>query len=202
MKRLLSREDGFTGLEAAIVLIAFVVVAAVFSYVVLGAGFFTTQKSQAVVHQGVQQASSSIEILGNVYGIDTTGGAAQIDLINFTIGLAPGGMPIDMTKVTMVISNQTNRTDLSRQANSFCAWTAAAPPAPANTWCVAKITNGNTNTYLESGEQFDIAVALAENLNALAARDQFTLEIRPIIGPALSITRTAPGGINTVNALY
>jgi flagellin-like protein len=31
---------GFTGLEAAIVLIAFVVVAAVFSYVVLGAGFF------------------------------------------------------------------------------------------------------------------------------------------------------------------
>ena len=38
-------DDGFTGLEAAIVLIAFVVVAAVFSYVVLGAGFFTTQKA-------------------------------------------------------------------------------------------------------------------------------------------------------------
>ena len=39
-------DEGFTGLEAAIVLIAFVVVAAVFSYVVLGAGFFTTQKAQ------------------------------------------------------------------------------------------------------------------------------------------------------------
>jgi flagellin FlaB len=38
-------DEGFTGLEAAIVLIAFVVVAAVFSYVVLGAGFFTTQKA-------------------------------------------------------------------------------------------------------------------------------------------------------------
>nr|P17603.1 RecName: Full=24 kDa flagellin [Methanospirillum hungatei] len=32
----------FSGLEAAIVLIAFVVVAAVFSYVMLGAGFFAT----------------------------------------------------------------------------------------------------------------------------------------------------------------
>ena len=32
-------EEAFTGLEAAIVLIAFIVVAAVFSYVVLGAGF-------------------------------------------------------------------------------------------------------------------------------------------------------------------
>ena len=30
----------------AIVLVAFVVVAAVFSYVMLGAGFYTTQKSQ------------------------------------------------------------------------------------------------------------------------------------------------------------
>jgi len=51
------KDDGFTGLEAAIVLIAFVVVAAVFSYVVLGAGFFTTQKSQQVVHSSVAQAS-------------------------------------------------------------------------------------------------------------------------------------------------
>ncbi|MHC1629400.1 MAG: archaellin/type IV pilin N-terminal domain-containing protein, partial [Methanoculleaceae archaeon] len=43
MKSLNRNERAFTGLEAAIVLIAFIVVAAVFSYVVLGAGFFTTQ---------------------------------------------------------------------------------------------------------------------------------------------------------------
>ena len=36
----------FTGLEAAIVLTAFVVVAAVFSYVVLGAGFVTIDKAK------------------------------------------------------------------------------------------------------------------------------------------------------------
>ena len=45
MKSMKRNDEGFTGLEAAIVLIAFVVVAAVFSYVVLGAGFFTTQKA-------------------------------------------------------------------------------------------------------------------------------------------------------------
>jgi flagellin FlaB len=203
MKRLLSREEAFTGLEAAIVLIAFVVVAAVFSYVVLGAGFFTTQKSQQVVHQGVQQASSSIEILGNVYGLDLTGdtggGAtgAQIDYLNFTIGLAPGGMPIDMTKVTMVFSNQTTRFQLVQDTN----FNPNPNPAAGN-WSIAKITNGNTNNYLESGEQFDIVVHLAESIASIAPRDQFTLEVKPIIGPALSITRTAPGGINLVNALY
>jgi len=200
MKRLLSREEAFTGLEAAIVLIAFVVVAAVFSYVVLGAGFFTTQKSQQVVHQGVQQASSSLEILGNVYGLDMTGDGAQIDMINFTIGLAPGGMPVDMTKVSMVISNQTNRTELIRDPNFLPL--QGCTGADIGTWCISKITNGNTNSYLESGEQFDVVVHFTDNLNSIAPRDQFTLEVKPIIGPSLSITRTAPGGINAVNPLY
>ena len=58
----------FTGLEAAIVLTAFVVVAAVFSYVVLNAGFFTTQKSKEVIHTGVEQATSSVELAGDIIG--------------------------------------------------------------------------------------------------------------------------------------
>ncbi|MDD3407298.1 MAG: flagellin, partial [Methanomicrobium sp.] len=83
----ISKEEGFTGLEAAIVLIAFVVVAAVFSYVVLGAGFFTTQKSQEVIYTSVDQASSSVEILGDVYGIGNSGAASIfIDQIRFTVG--------------------------------------------------------------------------------------------------------------------
>lgn len=69
-KRKSIRKDkrAFTGLEAAIVLTAFVVVAAVFSYVVLNAGFFTTQKSKEVVHAGVEQATSSGELCGDVIG--------------------------------------------------------------------------------------------------------------------------------------
>src|SRR5512138_1938044 len=98
-------EFAFTGLEAAIVLIAFVVVAAVFSYVVLGAGFFTTPKSQEVVHTGVQQASSTLEIVGNVYCIQKASGNA-IDLINFSVGLAPGGTAVDFEKVVMTYSNK------------------------------------------------------------------------------------------------
>jgi len=204
MKRLLSREDAFTGLEAAIVLIAFVVVAAVFSYVVLGAGFFTTQKSQAVVQQGVQQASSSMQPLGSVYGIDltgTTGTAGTIDYLNFTIGLAPGGMPIDMTKTTMVYYNGSVRTQLSQDPNSFYN---CSNPGPGD-WCIADVVNlinGSSPTYLQSTEQMDIRVHLTESASIIAPRDTFTLEIKPILGPSLSITRTAPGGINQVQALY
>jgi flagellin FlaB len=65
--------DAFTGLEAAIVLIAFVVVAAVFSYVVLGAGFFTTLKAQEVVYKSVEQMTTTFDMVGNIYGLSKSG---------------------------------------------------------------------------------------------------------------------------------
>ena len=55
--KILKNEKGFTGLEAAIVLIAFVVVAAVFSYVMLGAGFYTTQKSKKVDFERISSSA-------------------------------------------------------------------------------------------------------------------------------------------------
>ncbi len=68
-KRSLRRDKrGFTGLEAAIVLTAFIVVAAVFSYMVLGAGFFSTEKAKSVIHTGVEKATSSAEVTGDVIG--------------------------------------------------------------------------------------------------------------------------------------
>jgi len=104
MMKLLKNEDAFTGLEAAIVLIAFIVVAAVFSYVMLGAGFFATQEAQRTVHTGSQQASSSLEIIGNVYGrtgnvTENTTHQGCIEWIEFTVGNTAGGTPIDITQM-------------------------------------------------------------------------------------------------------
>ena len=128
MKRM-NTEEGFTGLEAAIVLIAFVVVAAVFSYVVLGAGFFTTQKAQEVVYTSVDQASSSVEILGQVYGFGTyNGGTEQYDdvgRIQFKVGLTAGGSPVDFSKTTLTFSTDTEVYRLEREGNSkYCEVTA------------------------------------------------------------------------------
>ena len=48
------KEPGFSGLEAAVILIAFVVVAAVFAYVMMSTGFFATQRFQEVTYAGVK----------------------------------------------------------------------------------------------------------------------------------------------------
>ena len=59
--------EAFTGLEASKVLIAFVVEVAVFSYVMLGVGFFSTQKSQHVIQAGIAQTSENIALKGEGY---------------------------------------------------------------------------------------------------------------------------------------
>ena len=62
-------ERGITGLETAIILIAFVVVASVFAYTVLSAGIFSAQKGQEAVYTGLQQARSTLELKGDVVAI-------------------------------------------------------------------------------------------------------------------------------------
>jgi len=54
------REEGITGLETAIILIAFVVVASVFAYTVLSAGIFSSEKGKEAVHSGLEEARSTL----------------------------------------------------------------------------------------------------------------------------------------------
>ena len=192
----ISKEEGFTGLEAAIVLIAFVVVAAVFSYVVLGAGFFTTQKSQEVIYTSVDQASSSVEILGDVYGINETADPAYIDYVRFTVGLTAGGSPVDFSQTTITYADATNISILARNNTIVASGTPAA-----GQWGVVMAKNAGTTTdlLLENQEQF---VIVANPIDAISANQQFTLDLRPAVGTSYTITRSAPARIQNVNTLY
>ena len=91
----MKKESAFSGLEAAIVLIAFVVVAAVFSYVMLGAGFFATQKSQEVTYSGIKQSTSNLILDGQIYGDGTT-----ITTLTFYLSVPEGGQAQDMKQVS------------------------------------------------------------------------------------------------------
>jgi flagellin FlaB len=71
--------------------------------VVLGAGFFTTQKAQETVYKGVEQATSRIQMIGNVYGL-ASNPSAGVDEIRFTVGLAPGAPSLDLSKLKIIFS--------------------------------------------------------------------------------------------------
>ena len=59
-------QRGITGVETAIVLIAFVVVASVFAYTVLSAGVFSSEKSKEAIYAGLEQARGTMELVGSV----------------------------------------------------------------------------------------------------------------------------------------
>jgi flagellin FlaB len=68
-QRLILEQSGITGLETAIVLIAFVVVAAVFAFTVLTTGLFTSEKAKETTMAGVASASSTLSVKGSVTAI-------------------------------------------------------------------------------------------------------------------------------------
>ena len=180
-------EKGFTGLEAAIVLIAFVVVAAVFSYVMLGAGFFTTQKSQEVVHTGVMQASSSVELSGDVIA---KGSANNITNITMFLQLTSGGSQVDMNRTLIVYSSPTKApTELLNGSN-----------ASSTTFQIVNRYNNNTDFPIDRGEKFEVLV----NVNALdtvGPNQEFQVEIKPSQGATYTVHRKAPPAISTIMTL-
>jgi len=209
---IIKSDNAFTGLEAAIVLIAFVVVAAVFSYVVLGAGFFTTQKSQEVVHTGVSQASSSMEIIGQVYGhADSTTKkstvAANLAYIRFTIGNTAGGSGLDVTKIVVSYADETTRDpDVTYQSETGSALTNKLTQKSGETgseadlyWGVIEKINHDDDDILEPGEQFVIGVTMPATAKVNVP---FTVNLQPTVGAVFSLKKTVPASIDEVNLLY
>jgi flagellin-like protein len=90
-KNIYKEQKGITGLETAIILIAFVVVAAVFAYTVLSAGLFSTQKSQEAVYSGLQETQNTMEVKGGVLSQAVPKAADSCDDIATTFAAADTG---------------------------------------------------------------------------------------------------------------
>ena len=72
---------GITGLEPAIVLIAFVVVSSVFAFAALSTGLFSSDKSKETINAGLAEASGTLEVRGSIFakGLVTTDEALIAD---------------------------------------------------------------------------------------------------------------------------
>jgi len=96
---------GLTGLETAIILIAFVIVAAAFAFAVLNLGFSSTQKSGEVLKAGLEEVTSSIELAGSVIAMgENASGTMRVANITLYVKTAVGKRPVDMSTNTLVIS--------------------------------------------------------------------------------------------------
>jgi len=197
-KSLRRDKRGFTGLEAAIVLTAFIVVAAVFSYVVLNAGFFTTQKSKEVIHTGVEQATSSAELTGDVtgYGNTTTN---KLTGVRFYLELTAGERPLDLATTTMAYTSENTHVGNVTYTASITEDELKAGASGDGSWSYT-ILGSDGDSLLEKGEKAEISMILPEN--GVAANKRLSIEVKPAAGATIAVTRIAPASIDAVMNLH
>jgi flagellin FlaB len=187
-----SSDAGFTGLEAGIVLLAFVIVASVFAFVVLQAGFSSAQQGQSVIHDGIGQAGSSCTVNGIVYGISAT--SEYVNAIVIPIGLTAGSEPIDISTVSVRVVGSGHREIIDRSVPLVDVFPAYG------TWSVQQRLNSDSDLLLEAGEQFLLNVS-PEHWSDCGPYRSFSVEIKPAGRAALLVERTVPGRIERVNRL-
>jgi flagellin FlaB len=212
LKRFLNHEKGITGLETAIILIAFVVVAAVFAYTALSAGLFSTQKSQEAVYSGLKEARSTLELRGPVIATaNNTGATGTVKQITFTVANVLGGEAVDFTIPTAAAGNNGLALTGTTASNKVVINYVDQYQSVKNLyWTITKLGKDDGDSLLETNEKFQVVVGNSANgtsggnlvdalsTHALGINTTFNLEIVTPVGAVLTIERTIPAYIDTI----
>ena len=185
LKQLLRDESGITALETAIILIAFVVVAAVFAFTILSAGTFTTEKSREAVYAGLEEVQGSVELRGElVADADIVSTPNEILTVTLSLANTAGGGAVDLTNPSEGTAKMFIEYRDEDTSERITTWTT--------TWLVS-----DADKLLEEGELVEVALPIAGTWD-LQANTKFVLEIKPPQGATLLLERTTPAYFDAV----
>jgi len=206
-KRLFKNKKGIVGVEAAIVLIAFIIIAAALSYVVINMGFYTTQKTKETMSAGVEESTSALLLDGVITG-KTNASSGEIEYLIIPVKLSVGKTPLDLKNGTVVVSVYLSEATLLNIYNGSVvtgdmAWenltTTLDMDTVENCTDQAKFAiyndNGKSNTLLEPTEKAFLVMLLGSG-HTIANYENVKIEVKTAIGAALTVVRTAPGGMS------
>ena len=204
LKRSGGDQRGITGLETAIIMVSFIVVASVFSYTVLTAGLFSGEKGKLAIHAGLDAVQGTMKVDGGVLLLDTgvptnsTSGDDIVDQMVFTVSTALGGRSINLT--TTVDSN--NDGDLSDETGqvhtTVVSYIDKYQRIDDIAWTVTEVGKGNGDAFLDSNEKMRIAVNISQLPTLLGPDVTFAIGIKPDQGSSLLIERTTRAVIDDV----
>ena len=187
-------QRGITGLETAIVLIAFVVVSSVFAFAALSTGLFTTDKAKDTIKAGLAEARGTMELKGSVIATaSTTGSSGIVSTITFQVTNAAAGEAIDLTVGNTIIkyTDKYQKVNLDSTGN----------------FTVTGVGSDDGDTLLEQGEVFEIELpglqsGGANQLGTLLGTDTtFVIEVIPPTGAVLYLERRTPVSLEVITSL-
>lgn len=184
IKNLLVGQKGMTGLETAIILIAFVTVASVLAYSVLSAGIFSAERGKATVYGGLQQAQSTLDVKGTVIGYSADN--AKLSTMTIKLGLVDPSEQVDANAIhlTFLANNVTEQLTSSNFTLTK----------------VAGCAERGSSTMIERDEIWQLVVNVPTDAT-IGAYDSATVQVVPPTGASLQIERTMPGYLTDYMAL-
>ncbi len=185
------KEEGITGLETAIILIAFVIVASVFAFVVLSTGLFSADRGKEAVFAGLDKARGNLEVRGalTVTDVNADGAITALgaDTIVFNLASAAAGAPVSIDPLATTNTTVMNYIDQQIRVADM-------------TFTTLEIL-GDGDNLVEVGELFEITLLLPAGASLLT-NETFTVEVVPPSGGTSLISRTMPPEIDLVMDLH
>ncbi len=164
-------QRGITGLETAIILIAFVVVASVFAFTVLSTGIFASERSKETVFSGIEEAQSTLDHRGAVIAYKglLTGGTSTVYKLSFVVSNAVAGEPVDLTP-SYTTDDTLNDPDIVSGAKqvtvvSFTDKNQAFSDLP---FSINYLGDNDGDGLLENNEKAEITVWLLDRVTGIA----------------------------------
>ena len=177
-------QEGITGLETAIVLIAFVVVSSVFAFSALTTGLFSADKSKETIGAGLSEARGTLEIRGSVIA-QTNSTGDVVDQLIFQVSNAAGGEAVDVTPGETIVVYQDASQTTTLVSGDFTA---------------TGVGNADADSLVEPGELYELKIT---GLEAKLATDlikdtKFSFQVKPAKGAVLHVERWTPVILDTV----
>jgi len=207
LDRFLKKNRGIVGIEAAIVLISFVIIAAAFSFMVVNMGLFATQRGRDTIQQGISQVSSPLLLDGSIYLRASSGKVDAMVIPLKTIGTQYVSMMQNSTEVTLRVQNHTAIADVYEGINDTNPYTTQfdtlVDAVGNSTGAQLFIGNGNGDSALDYTEK-GFLVFYYNGTDQAAQGEHIYVDIRPQNGAPLSVEIIVPpeltGGWLTVGS--
>ena len=183
------------GVDTAIILIAFVLVAAAVAFVVLDMGMTAAQKAKQSMEGGLEQSSTALQVDGDVMAYVNTSGAVQV--IYIPLGVTPGTGYVSFAKNLLSVSVIAGNMSYANIYNGVEGvitnqnLTAIAKQVEDNgAEAVVYFIHGNITPFVLG--PYGQALLVIHLPYGLPAYKSFTVTISPSIGGAITVSRIIP----------
>jgi len=189
------RDEGLSGIEAAILLITGVVVASVLSFAVLSMIYDTSETAGGATEEGVGSAGTALLLFGDVRGLERDGGVGTVLI---TVIPSEGGGDVDFAKAAIMLA--TPDTLLSPPPDDPLLQDDQT--AANGTWAVVRTVPAAAadDAVLEAGERFTLAISLPDG-QTISPGEEFTLTLSAPGTATFELRRQVPGKVDAVTVL-